>query len=187
MLKYIKEHWIIVVLILLVWGITLRIVFNKPIKKDTEPHQIVSPKTDSILAAVDSVVTVIKMQKEVQNKTIKQLHEQRKEVDKKVRSKNKEIEKLKNQKPKIERVIVEKSVEREVIVEKEVIRQDPSVQEENKRLKQELGDYKRSVMRSSSFSKSKSSAVDTIITEKVVTDTVVTDTIRRKRKRFFLF
>jgi predicted nucleic acid-binding Zn-ribbon protein len=172
---YIKKHWIIVVLILIVWGITLHIVFNKRIKDGSEPHHIINPKTDSILAAVDSVVTVIKMQKEAQNKSINQLNEQKKEVEKKFRKKNKEIEKLKKQKPKVEKVVVEK----EVIVEREVIKENPSTKEENYKLKKELDGYRETT-------KNLTEENINLKSKKVYVDTIAIDTTHHRRKRRFL-
>lgn len=171
MLEYLKKYWEIFSLSVLVWGVTIYTVTKKPITKELKPEHIVSPKTDSLIAAADTIVKFL----EVQKKKELVLKKEKEKVEKELRIERKKKSKVEKGATK---VIVQT---KEVIVEKEVKVQDPSIkdvilenykiQNENNHLKEELEHFKKNV------STPKLRQIDSIST----------DTVKRKKKKFLLF
>jgi hypothetical protein len=174
MWEYIKRNRIIIFLSSFVWGITVYIVTKKPITEDkVKIVEKITPKTDSVIAAADSIVTILEIQKKEKLK----LKKEKEFVEKQLT-----VEKLKKSKPQKEKtkIVVET---KEVIVEKEVKVQDPNlreaivesykIQDENCRLKEELAELK------------KAQKYQQIPIQKQ-RDSISTDTVKRKR-RFIIF
>lgn len=174
MWEYIKRNRIIIFVSSFVWGITVYIVTKKPITEDkVKIIEKITPKTDSVIAAADSIVTILEIQKKEKIK----LKKEKEFVEKQLT-----VEKLKKSKPQKEKtkIVVET---KEVIVEKEVKVQDPNmrqaivesykIQDENCRLKEELEELKK-VQKYQQIPIQKQR------------DSISTDTIKRK-KRFGIF
>jgi hypothetical protein len=174
MWEYIKRNRIIIFVSSFVWGITVYVVTKKPITKDkVKIIEKITPKTDSVIAAADSIVTILEIQKKEKLKLKK---------EKELVEKQLTVEKLKKSKPQKEKtkIVVET---KEVIVEKEVKVQDPNmrqaivesykIQDENCRLKEELEELKK-VQKYPQIPIQKQR------------DSISTDTIKRK-KRFIIF
>lgn len=174
MWEYIKRNRIIIFLSSFVWGMTVYIVTKKPITEDkVKVIEKITPKTDSVIAAADSIVTILEIQKKEKLK----LKKEKEFVEKQLT-----VEKLKKSKPQKEKtkIVVET---KEVIVEKEVKVQDPNlreaivesykIQDENCRLKEELAELK------------KAQKYQQIPIQKQ-RDSISTDTVKRKR-RFIIF
>ena len=167
MFKYIKNHWGILSLSSLVWVITLYIVLHKPINQNTAPEHIIRPKTDSVIAAADSLVLIFENRKNKLNKVVKE----KEKIEKQLK-----IEKKRKKPSKEKTKIVFQT--KEVVVEKQVIIADPNnkkfveenykIQEENNNLRGEIDLLKKSQ-------------------RMVSRDSITTDTIRRKRRRFLIF
>jgi hypothetical protein len=174
MWEYIKRNRIIIFVSSFVWGMTVYIVTKKPITEDkVKVIEKITPKTDSVIAAADSIVTILEIQKKEKLK----LKKEKEFVEKQLT-----VEKLKKSKPQKEKtkIVVET---KEVIVEKEVKVQDPNlreaivesykIQDENCRLKEELAELK------------KAQKYQQIPIQKQ-RDSISTDTVKRKR-RFIIF
>ena len=174
MWEYIKRNRIIIFVSSFVWGITVYVVTKKPITEDkVKIIEKITPKTDSVIAAADSIVTILEIQKKEKIK----LKKEKEFVEKQLT-----VEKLKKSKPQKEKtkIVVET---KEVIVEKEVKVQDPNmrqaivesykIQDENCRLKEELEELKK-VQKYQQIPIQKQR------------DSISTDTIKRK-KRFGIF
>jgi hypothetical protein len=169
MWEYIKRNPIVIFISSFVWGITIFIVTRKPITEEkVKVVEKIIPKTDSIIAAADSIVTILEIQKKekIKLKKEKELVEKELVIEKKKKEKS----------PKEKTKIVFET--KEVIVEKEVKVQDPNarqaiiesykIQDENCRLKEELRELKRM----------KEVEIPKKMPKK---DTITTDTIKRKR------
>lgn len=171
MSDFFKNNWILLSFSTIVMSLTFYITTKKPIKEDLQPENITSPRVDSIIAAADTIVKILEIQKK------KQL-ELQKEKELVIKELKKEKKKVKKQPKEKTKIVVET---KEVVVEKKVLLQDPSVkdmvvenykiQEENKYLKEELDCLKKNSLQKPQSRK----------------DTISTDTIRRKKRKFIFF
>jgi|LakMenEpi03Aug12_release.lakeMendotaPanAssembly.Ray.scaffolds.fasta_scaffold210755_4 hypothetical protein len=147
MIGYITRHWIILILISIVWGTTLWIVHNKPKKisvTNPSPDTLILIK-DSVKVNVDSLVQNIEIKKKIAMKKIHDLEKQKEKYEREAREEKqkrlkseKEVEKQKGEKKQAVEI-------KEVVKEKKVYVQDPKLeneinhyQEENCLLKEEL-------------------------------------------------
>jgi hypothetical protein len=167
MIKYFRNNWFGVFFISLISGVTIFTITKKPLNSELTPQKIVHPKTDSIIAIADSVVTILEIQKKEHTKLKK---------EKELFEKELKIEKKKKSKPvpvktkvvvETKEVVVEKIVKLADPGAKEAIIENYRIQNENTKLKEEIETLKKK--------------------NKVKNDTISTDTIRSKRKRFLLF
>jgi hypothetical protein len=127
MKDYLKKHWIVILLIFLVWGGVIYIIQSS--KKDTEESKrdierkvVTIQKTDSILQVSDSIIGKVQKMKELHQQKIKQLEKQRREIESEQKRSKYEIFELKKQKSKVKEIVVEKEkiVEKEKVVEKKI-------------------------------------------------------------------
>lgn len=171
MSDFFKNNWVLVAFTTIVVSLTFYIVSEKPIKEDTKPEDIVTPRTDSIIAAADTIVKILDSQKKKQKNLEKEKEVVVKELIKE-RKKKKDVLKEK------EKVVVQT---KEVVVEKKIMVQDPyvkdmavenyKIQEENKYLREELECLKKNSVQKTA----------------PIKDTITTDTIRRRKRKFLFF
>lgn len=173
MLRYLRKNGIVIFFSSLICGITIYLITLKPIDEEKVVLiKRVTPKTDSIIAAADSVVNILNDQQKERIKLKK---------EKEILEKELKIQKTK--KPKISektKIVVQT---KEVIVEKEVKVEDPNSNQiliENYRIKNENCVLREELEK---IKKVKKESLKKIELQK---DTISTDTIRKK-KRFFLF
>ncbi len=171
MIEYLKEYWKLLSLSAFACGFLVYFGSSKKpekVKVPIERVKIEKPKSDSVIAVIDSVLELkkkIELEKEISFKKKEALLEKQLKIEK-----SKKPKKIKEK----TKVIIQT---KEVIVEKEVRVQDPNtrdvivenynIQEENKNLKKEIESLKKSY--------------------KTQKDSISTDTIKSKRKRFLLF
>lgn len=116
-MDYIKRHWFILLIIIIVWGVVINIVNNKTIK--VKKPQVDSSKTDSLISVFDSV------NESKEKYKLQKIHELQKQNE--IIEEQKEIEKKEK-----ERIKLEKEKER---LEKEKEKQE---KENEKKMKQEI-------------------------------------------------
>ena len=167
MIEYLRNHWFTIFFMSLISGVTIFTITKKPITPELTNQKIVHPKTDSIIAIADSVVTILETQRKEHTKLKKEkdLFEKELKIEKKKKSKPAPVK---------TKVVVET---KEVVVEKIIKLPDPGakeaiienyrIQNENTKLKEEIETLKKR--------------------NKIKNDTISTDTIRSKKKRFLLF
>lgn len=189
MRDYIKNHWVVLLLILLIWALTFCMISNNHYCKiHTKAHFVdtVSIKKDSILKQVDSIVTVIEVNKKIQKQEVKTLKKEKADLENVVKIGKKKIkiqEELLKKKPTVQIQEVEVSPKVMSFDASNVFNENNSLKNENNELKEENKKLKADLELSEQKIKKYKIDLEQLIRRR--SDSIVIDTLRKKKRRFF--
>jgi len=161
---------------------------NHYCKIHTKAHFVdtVSIKKDSILKQVDSIVTVIEVNKKIQKQEVKTLKKQKADLENVVKIGKKKIkiqEELLKKKPAVQIKEVEVSPKVMSSDLSNVFDENNSLKNENNELKEENKKLKADLELSEQKIKKYKIDLEQLIRRR--SDSIVIDTIRKKKRRFF--
>ncbi len=124
MIEYFKRYWVLFVIALMVWGVTIYMVrYDHFTKDENEAKDSViyqKPNVDSLIKVKDSVILKVEHIKEEQSKNVSEVEKQKETIEKIKKEKDTEIRHI-----------------------REIHKKDTIVFKENEKLKQELRESKR--------------------------------------------
>lgn len=189
MINYIKSHWLVLLLIFLIWAVTFCIINNNHYCKiHSKAHFVdtVSIKKDSILKQVDSIVTVIEVNKKIQKQEVKTLKKEKADLENVVKIGKKKIklqEDLLKKKPTVQIKEVEVTPKVMSFDFSNVVDENKSLRNENNELREENIKLKADLEISEQKIKKYKLDLEQLIRKR--SDSIVIDTLRKRKRRFF--